>query len=688
MESDRRRRWLWNGGIPLLLLLVALIPRVVAFGPLGNPDEVGWLERSVAFYDALARGDWAATFQGFHPGVMPMWGFGATLCLRYGLAQLQAWRAANALPLANLARTAALFPVLISVITVLAVYGLVRRLAGREAGLYAALLVALEPCYLAFTHSIHVDLTYTSLLLVTALLWLNFLHGRRRWPYLVGSGIVGGMAFLSRSAALYLLPFSLLAAGVYFLADNGFPPRRGWGRWLGRTAPAWSAWLGLLVLTILALWPALWTTPGEVISPMASKTARAATTPHHWPVFFLGQVITTDPGIAYYLLVLLFRLRPLTLLLTISNPLLLALAWRRLSAQQRAAWLLGTSYPLFYLIQITLGAHKLDRYLLPVIPALAVLAGVGLAVVARWLTGLLAHRRGHPLPEAARLTGIVAAIVLGAIPWLRLAPYYGAYFDPLLGGGPRAVQLFTVGSGGAPDQVADYLNARPGAEEMRVLSFYPDVFQAYFKGHTQAPGWGSWGGLPVEADYMVITLGQVQRDLYPLVLDFFLPRQPEYTVHINDLDYTWVYRVPRQKLDAAPAIQHPLDANFEHRVHLIGYDLDQAADRLRLTLYWSLITSMHHDLRVTIRLEDQAGRTTATWTEPPWSGEVAVLAWPGGHAVRDEHTLPLPAGLAPGPYRLTVSLREWDDKGEERLLKLEGSGSTEVVLEPVAVGSP
>ncbi len=450
---------------------------------------------------------------------------------------------------------------------------------------------------------------------------------------------------------------------------------------------AWLAWLGLVALTILALWPALWTIPGELISKLVSNTIRATTAPHRWPAFFLGQVITTDPGPLYYPLVLIFRLRPLTLLLVVLNPLLLGLTWRHLSPQRRAAWFLGLSYVLFYLTQITLGEHKLERYLLPLIPALATLAGVSLAVVARWAANLIARHRHRPKVELLRPAVIVAAIVLGAIPWLRLAPYYGAYFNPLLGGGPRAAQLFTVGSGGAPDKVADYLNAKPGAEDLRVLSFYPTVFQAYFKGHTQAPGWGSWGGLPVEADYIVVTLGQVQRDIYPLVLDFFLPRQPEYTVHINDLDYAWVYRVPRQKLEEAPPIQHPLDANFEHRVHLVGYDLGQAGERLHLTLYWSLIVSIHHDLRVTIRLADGAGRVVAAWTEPPWSGDVAVLSWPGGHAVRDEHTLPLPAGLPPGDYTLIVSLKEQDD-GQERLLKLEENGSTEAILGTVAIGSP
>ena len=679
METEaRRRRWLWNGGLPLLLLLVALIPRVVAFGPMSNPDEIRWLERSVAFYDALARGDWATTLGAFHPGVVPAWGFGASLSIRYGLARLRTWQAAGTLPMADLARTALAFPVLLSVLTVLAVYGLVRRLAGREAGFYAAWLLALEPFYLAFAHTIHLDLTQASLMLIAALLWLNYLRPPRRWPFLVGSGLVGGLALLTRTAALYLIPFSLLAAGVHFLTGECFG--RGWKPRLLHTALAWLAWLGLLALAVVVLWPAMWVKPAAAVARLIGGVWRSVENPHPLPTFFLGRVIQADPGMLYYPLILLFRLRPLTLALVVFTPIVLGIAWCRLSVQQRTAWLLGLAYPAFYFIQMSLASHKLDRYLVPVISAFSVLAGVSLAVIARWLSGLLARRGGRPVPETLRLAVVAGAVLLPALSWLRLAPDFGTYFNPLLGGGSRAAQLFTVGSGGAPDKVADYLNAKPGAEDLWVLSFYPTVFQAYFKGHTQAPGWGSFGGVPVEADYVVVTLGQVQRDLYPLVLDFFLPRRPEYTAHLNDLDYAWVYRVPRQELDAAPPIQQPLELNFEHRVHLIGYDLEPAGDRLHLTLYWSLIVSIHQQMEVTIRLVDGAGHIAAEWNEPPWSGDVAVLAWPGGHAVRDEHTLPLPAGLPPGDYTLLVSLSEWTDEGQERWLKLEGSGGTEAVL--------
>jgi hypothetical protein len=685
------RSWAWDVGVPVLLVLLALLPRVVAFGAMGNPDEVGWLIKSVAFYDGLARGEWAATFQAPHPGVVPMWGFGALLSIRYGLGQLQAWQAADALPMAELARTALFWPVLVSVLSVLAVYGLVRRLAGREAALYASVLVALEPYFLAFTHNIHLDATQSSIMLVAALLWINYLH-RPRWPYLVGSGIVSGLAVLTRLQSIYLLPFALLAAGFYFLADNlagkGAHLRAGWGRWIGRVGLAWLGWLGLLAVTTFVLWPALWVMPGTILQQWADTTVRQVGTPHRWPVFFFGQVITTDPGMLYYALILLFRLRPLTLALAIVNPVLLGLSWRRLSPQQRAAWGLGICYVVFYFVQMSLGAHKLERYLLPLFPALSILAGVSLAVVVRWLSGLVGRWWGRAVPVALRAAFVSVVVIALAIPWLRLSPYFDTYFNPVAGGGPRAAELFTVGSGGGLDLAAAHLNAKPGAEDLWALSFYPEVFRYYFKGHTQSPSWGIWAGLPVAGQYVVVTLGQIQRDIYAPTLDFFLPRQPEYTVHLNDLDYAWVYQVPRQELSTPPLIQQSMDANFEHRVHLIGYDADLAGEQLQVALYWHLIVSMKDPLRVRLRMVDDAGRVVVEQIDPPWSGDVVVLSWPDGLAVRDVHTLSLPPDLPPGDYSVVVSLGEVSEDGQERLLVLEDDGGTDVILGPLPIETP
>jgi hypothetical protein len=689
--DKRRGSLLWDVAIPLLLFLVALLPRIVAFGSLGNPDELGWLDHAVAFYDALARGDWASTLQDFHPGVVPMWGFGALLCARYGLSQLQVWRADGTLPLAEMARTALWFPIVISVLTVLAVYWLVRRLSGRKAALLAALLVALEPYYLAFTHGIHVDLTQASLMVVAALLWLNFLHQPRRWPYLVGSGIVSGLSLLTRSQALYMVPFSLLAAGVYFLVDqraeSGLRFRQGWKHALGHMALAWLAWLGILAATVFALWPALWVEPGSVLQQVVSHATYGLRAPHRWPVFFRGEVIYSDPGLPFYLLVLLFRLRPLTLILALLNPFLLLLAWRRLSPYQRVDWALGQCYVLFYLLEMALGAHKLERYLLPVIPMLSILAGVGLAVLTRGLPGLFRWRRAALESWAPWLAAGVAVVLL-AVPWLRLAPDFDAYFNPLAGGGKQAAQLFTVGSGEALDEAAAYLNQKPDIEDLWALSFYPDVFGVYFEGHAQSPRWAEWTGLPLAADYMVVTLGQVQRDLYPTTLSFFSPREPEHTVHINDLDYAWLYAVPRHELSSQPPVQHLSDANFESRVRLLGYDVGHLPEELLLTLYWQPLASVHDELAVHVRLVDDAGRVVAEREEPPWSGDVAVLSWPDGTVVQDEHRITLPPDLTPGNYSIAVSLEQRDLEGTTRMLRLEGSGETDLLLGPVDLHLP
>ena len=441
---DRRwQRWVWNAGIPVLLLLVTLIPRVVTLGSLTNPDELGWLNRSVQFYDALSRREWSDTLQAFHPGVVPMWGFGAMMTARYGLGQLQAWLAAGALPMADLARAALWFPVAIAVLTVLAVYGLVRRLAGREAGLYAALLLAVSPYYLVFAHVIHMDLVHASLMIVAALLWINYLYRPRRWYYLVGSGVVSGLAMLTRTASIYLLPFGLLAAGAFFLSDNLSVRQRrldaGWARWIGQTALAWLAWLAVLLVTIFALWPALWANPASVIDLLMVGITRSVENAHPAPMFLQGEIITDDPGILYYGLVLLFRLRPVTLILALLNPVVLILAWSRIQPEKRAAWLLGLAYPLFYFVQMSLATHKLGRYMLPVGIALNILAGISLAVAACWLTKLIVRSRDPSFIRTLRQAVLVGLILLLALPWLRLAPYFSAYYSPLAGGSQQAV---------------------------------------------------------------------------------------------------------------------------------------------------------------------------------------------------------------------------------------------------------
>ena len=68
------RRFSWRAVVlSLTLALVLWLPRGLALDHFVAVDERSWLTRSGNFYLALSQGDWAATFQRYHPGVTTMW---------------------------------------------------------------------------------------------------------------------------------------------------------------------------------------------------------------------------------------------------------------------------------------------------------------------------------------------------------------------------------------------------------------------------------------------------------------------------------------------------------------------------------------------------------------------------------------------------------------------------------------
>jgi hypothetical protein len=123
---------------------------------------------------------------------------------------------------------------------------------------------------------------------------------------------------------------------------------------------------------------------------------------------------------------------------------------------------------------VTLGSKKLDRYALPAVPLLAVVAGVELQ---RALGALRLGLAGGGLALGA--VGL-AQLALGA----GARPYYFTYYSPLLGGAALARAVLPVGWGEGVDRVASYLNARPGKEARSVLA--PDAVRVTLRAQTRA----------------------------------------------------------------------------------------------------------------------------------------------------------------------------------------------------------
>jgi hypothetical protein len=287
-------------------------------------------------------------------------------------------------------------------------------------------------------------------------------------------------------------------------------------------------WGGVAVLTFFALWPALWVLgPAEVLSRIIAFTKETGSQPDEVGSFFLGQA-GADPGPFYYPVSTLFRLSPFATV----GLLLAALFVRRLSraARLRAGWLVV--FVLGFGLMMTLGAKKFDRYLLPAVPTLVVLASLG------WW--LLFTRVRQPLVGVVCAAGLALLLVY---PLASTYPYPLAFYNPLLGGGPAAARSVMIGNGEGLDQAARWLAAQPDAASLRVSAHSWDILA----GLVPADGEPLREGVPDDADYIVTYGRRIQMHRWGPSLDrYFAANPPVYIVTINGIEYVHVHPGPHR----------------------------------------------------------------------------------------------------------------------------------------------
>ena len=173
------------------------------------------------------------------------------------------------------------------------------------------------------------------------------------------------------------------------------------------------------LVTFVAVWPAIWLAPVEMIGRMIAFLRETGGEPDEVGSFFFGQALG-DPGPLYYPVALAFRLSPGLLVGLLG----LVIGWRRV--QEKGALCLVLLFITGFALMMILSPKKFDRYLLPIEPMLAVMAAVGAVSAARSL--IWTH---------SRVVAMAIVIGLQFISVVSVYPYYLAYYNPLLGGGPR-----------------------------------------------------------------------------------------------------------------------------------------------------------------------------------------------------------------------------------------------------------
>ena len=226
---------------------------------------------------------------------------------------------------------------------------------------------------------------------------------------------------------------------------------------------ALEAWVGAALVSVIALWPAIWVAPMDVWQTVYNWINQSAEA---------GSILETlspdfsegfpDLGVFYYPVNWLLKTTPLMML----GLLFFIFWWRRTPPASQARWWAGRLllWIGLFSLMLTLGDKRDGRYLLPVYFALCILAALGL----QFLYNRLRHLRPFSVKLGAFQTN---AYQLGFVIFLlgfsvTFYPYYLTYYNPLAGGSWLAAKLVRVGWGDGMEEALQRMESGEDTEQI------------------------------------------------------------------------------------------------------------------------------------------------------------------------------------------------------------------------------
>jgi len=224
------------------------------------------------------------------------------------------------------------------------------------------------------------------------------------------------------------------------------------------------------------LFPALWVRPGFVLSKIYAAITNAVETGY-------GNQLNPIISIFYYLIILAFKLSPITL-----GIFMFSLINFKKYKNENILALLGTL--VIYLLFLTFSSKKIDRYVLAMIPYIITISAYYLSKVSK-----------NSLKLSLSAAGVFLVYVVVAY-----HPVYSAYYSPLFGGAKKALHLGVYeNSGEYFAQAATYLNDK-GRDNLVYIPNNIESFNYFYKGDTQID--------PIDpSDYIVSSLDKDRKDI-------------------------------------------------------------------------------------------------------------------------------------------------------------------------------
>jgi hypothetical protein len=688
MKVEKPARWLVLG--LSFIFVLAFIPRISQ----STARVMLWYGRANSFWRALESGELADTYQQYHPGVTTMWvsGLGTRLYqIVNDKSDDQISLTDNTDPGQPEARAGQIAMAIVLSGAIVLIVFLLSKTMGWLVAFAGGVFLALDPFYITHSKLIHVDAFLATFMLVSAISWFTFLKSKR-WRYLVLSAVFGGLAFLTKSPSIYLIPIVVLTLLLQAFKDERrlfeapLDRRSIMSATLHLVAP-FMAWLALAVVVFFILWPALWVDPMTSLSEVFGAARLHSVQPHPSPQFFAGRIVDGDPGILFYVATLAWRTTTVTLLAIILAVYLLFKKSR--SGEDTRLWWYLLLYAAGFFLMMTLSAKKGGRYILPVFLALDLLAAWAVVRAAAWMASrpqMPALRRRVPLLMAFVLL-LQAALVF------RYRPYYGTHFNLLLGGSRVAQRILPLGlEGEGLDIAVDVLNSLPDAQRLGVQMRFSGtlIFRTRFAGQIN----------PENPDYLLVFINFLQRGLYDQSIlrrwEACQERGEAQIISFDGVPYVWMCPLYSRDPDDHDIAQRRRVLLGEH-VEMLGYGLSPTevapGEAVNVQLFWQSDGAVAADYHVFVHVTNQSGELVAQSDGVPAGGDRPTWSWLKDEIIQDLRSLTIPAELPEGLYSVAVGLYDYgtlarlpafepagarlaDDRIELGTVFVSGSGAT------------
>jgi hypothetical protein len=418
----------------ILVFILFILIRVPELGHDNfNTDVWRWKARSYDFGNGISSGQFQNTLQKYHPGVTLMWisGAGVKLNILYSSLTNKSLSADGDVSIIFQLDFIQKFLIVCVIGCVLtSIFYVLRNIFGYKYAWVSIFFLSFEPFYLALTRVIHLEgLVSTFMLASIAWLYYYFLNDKN-YKRVVISGLFAGFALLTKTSAVFLIPFTGLSTLLYVLnkrkegekeIEKDTKNKKGFKGTLLGFIKIVSIWFGVLAVTFFAFWPAMWVEPVKVFQTLYEGISAVGVEGEHIQYYF-GKLVES-PGPSFYFVVLAFR-SSIYLLIGFIGALIFR---KKLPENLRKFMDFLLVFVFFYFLQLTIPSKKLDRYILPELIVMSLVSSIFFV----WMFEKLKFGK----------IKILIFIIPALLTALYLHPEYLSYYNPMFGGIKTGVRV-------------------------------------------------------------------------------------------------------------------------------------------------------------------------------------------------------------------------------------------------------